>query len=90
MIDTLQYKFALHKRRWDIGYGVTSFFFKLIAVFGFVSSLLQETFIILAVYTFSCYFIGWYWMKSKLLDAEAEVRNQYDPFMREMRNKGKI
>ena len=85
ILDTLQYKFALHKRRFDVGYGVTSYIFKLVAVFGLTSELLKETFIILLFYSIACYFLGWFWMHSKLMDAEAEVRNQYDPFMKEMR-----
>jgi len=32
-----------------------------------------------------CFFVGWLFFKTRFVDAELEVANQYNPFMREMR-----
>ena len=81
------YKILLAKAYFDKGYGLTNYFFKLVAVFGLTSAMLKTTFYILFVYSISCYFIGRWWYNSKIIDTENEINNIYNPFQRQVRDK---
>jgi len=79
------YKLMLWKAYFDKGYGVSSYFKYLIAFYGISSLDVMVTMIIALIYGFSCFFVGWAWYKYKLVDAECEVQNVVNPFVREMR-----
>lgn len=37
------------------------------------------------LFGFICFFLGMFWFKFKVVNAELEVSNQYNPFVKEMR-----
>ena len=81
------YKFVLHKTYLDKGLGVTGYFKYLIAFFGLASKDVNQTLIIAILYALFCYILGWYWINHGYLDAENEVSNQFNPFVKEVREK---
>jgi len=85
------YRFALFKAYFDKGYGVTSYLKYLIAAGGFAAVIdgmkPQILIFIFLFYGFTCFFIGKLWYKYKIADAEKEVDNNINPFVREMRLK---
>lgn len=82
-----KFKILLAKAYFDKGYGLTNYFFKLVAVFGLTTQLAKATFYILFFYSFLCYFIGRWWYKYKFIEVENEINNIFNPFQREMRKK---
>jgi len=81
------YKFALWKAYFDKGYAVTSYlkyFVAIIGIAGFPAKFLIPLFII---YGISCFVVGWIWYKFRITDAENEVGNRYNPFVKQMRRK---
>ena len=93
MMDTRmkQFRFiiALNKKYFDTGLGVTNYVKYLIAFFGLASADLKYTLILAFVYALFCYFFGMFWIKWGLLEAEQEVSNIYNLFVKEMREKFK-
>lgn len=75
----------LLKAYFDKGYGVTSYFKYMIAFYGVTSLNVKSVMIAGVIYGISCFFIGYLWYKYRFTDAEIEVSNQFDPFVREMR-----
>jgi len=82
----LKYKLILLKAYFDKGYGLTHYLFKVIAVFGLVSQKFSETFIMIAVYSIACFVLGILWYKYNWIEAEFEVSNRFNLFMKELRN----
>lgn len=80
------FKLILWKSYFDKGYGLTNYFFKLVAVFGLTSRMIEATFIILFLYTLSCFVIGKVWFHYRIVDMEFEVGNIYNPLSRELRD----
>lgn len=79
------YKFCLLKAYFDKGYGLTSYIKYMIAFFGLASQDVNLVLFIAVIYAFICFFIGWLWFKYRFIDAETEVGNQFNPFVKEMR-----
>lgn len=79
------FRLLLAKAYFDKGYGLTNYFFKLVAVFGLTTGLSEATFIILFFYSISCYILGRWWYKHKLIETENEIGNIFNPFQQEMR-----
>ena len=44
------------------------------------------TIILIFLYFIFCYFLGWYWYNHGFALAETEVANQYNQFVKDMRN----
>ncbi len=84
---TFKYKLALHKRYFDMGYGITSYIKYLIAFFGLASNDVKTTLGIAVIYAIFCYLFGMFLYKIGYAEAEAEVDNQYNLFQKEMREK---
>lgn len=82
-----KFKFLLAKAYFDKGYGITNYFFKLVAVFGLTTQMAKATFYILGAYTLACYFIGRYWYQHQYIDVENDITNLFNPFQREVRKK---
>jgi len=82
-----KFKLLLMKAYFDKGYGLTNYFFKLVAVFGLTTQLARATIIILFIYSFSCYFVGRYWYQHQWIEVENEISNIFNPFQQEMRKK---
>ncbi len=85
MRNTIQYQFALHKKRVDVGYGITYIIKWFLGYFAASSQNVQMTFTLSIIWIISCYFLGWFWIDSRMMEAEQEVNNQNDTFVKEMR-----
>ena len=81
------YKLCLHKAYFEKGYALTNYIKYLIALFGLSSLNVKATLSLGLGYAFFCYFIGLIWYKFRIIDAELEVSNKVNPFVREMRKK---
>ena len=81
------FRFLLAKAYFDKGYGLTNYFFKLVAVFGLTTRMIEETFYIIFFYSISCYFLGRAWYKYKMIETENEISNIFNPFQREVRRR---
>lgn len=85
------YKFALWKKYFDLGTGITNYFTKVLVLAGFAAVLggmkITTTLILGFVYGVFCLFLGWIWVKVGIFEAEQEVSNVYNLFMRQVRRK---
>lgn len=75
----------LVKAYFEKGYALTSYFKYLIGFFALASQDIEQTMIIGGVYGLSCFVVGYVWYKSKMIEAEIEVNNQFNLFVKEMR-----
>ena len=82
-----KYKICLHKSYFDTGLSLTNYLKYLIAFFGLATLNLRLTMIIAVVYAVVCYLLGYLWFKYAWINAEREVKNKYDEFVKEMRGK---
>ena len=80
-------KFALHKRYFDTGFNVLNYLKYPLVLLGFAIPNAKLIILISFFYALGCYFIGWWWLNFGMLDAETEVSNKFNPFIREMRTK---
>jgi len=88
-MNTRIYKLMLWKAYFDKGYGWTSIFKWFIAFYGMSSLNTQTTMIIAVVWAVFCFIIGWLAYRWGWVDAEIEVNNRVNPFVKEMRKKFK-
>ena len=84
------YKFCLHKRYFDQGYGMMSYLKVLLALTG-VGGLFAGIHVGIVIaggvlFGIACYVVGRAWFHFNFVDAEVEVTNRINPFVREMRN----
>ena len=85
--STFKDRVLLQKRYFDLGYGITSYFKLLIALFGISSLNVRATMIIAVAYGIFCYIFGWAWVKYGWYTADIEITNMFNLFVREMRSK---
>lgn len=89
MKDETKYKILLHKRFFDIGYGMTSYLKTLFVVVGVsvaVNKAPVEYIVVVGLlYGIACYVFGYYFVKHKWFEADIEVGNVYNKFVKEMR-----
>jgi len=85
-----KYKLCLWKGYFEKGYAITSYIKYIIVLLGFYSILSNVDIIyislLMAIYGLSCFFIGWGWYHFKWIEAEIEVNNNFNLFVKEMRN----
>jgi hypothetical protein len=81
------YKFALHKRYFDTGMGVTNYLKYPLVLLGIAIPNVKAIVYVAVIYAIACYFLGWWWLNGGMTDAENEVSNQFNPFVKEMRKK---
>ena len=90
-ISKAKYRFCLWKRYFETGYSITNFFKYFIFIFGFYDGFkagnLKLTFILAFFYIIFCFFLGHYWLKYGYFEAEQEVSNRFNPFVKEVRGK---
>lgn len=79
-------KFALHKRYFDTGFSVLNYLKYPLVLLGVAIPDVKAIIAISVVYAVSCYFIGWWWLNYGMTEAETEVSNRFNPFVKEMRN----
>jgi hypothetical protein len=81
------YKAMLWKEYFDKGYGVTSYVKWIIALTGLTTRSFALTMALFALYGLLCFGIGKLWYKYGLVNAEHEVQNVVNPFVKEVREK---
>lgn len=85
MIDFL--KIALHKRYFDVGFGVLNYLKYPLVLLGIAIPDSKSIIFMALGYAVFCYLLGWWWLNFGMCDAETEISNRYNPFVKEMRNK---
>ena len=84
------YKFALWKAYFEKGYSVLSYPKWVIGVFG-VGEVVNKNYLMVLFGAFLffllCIIVGLIWYKKGIAQAEAEVGNQYNLFVKQMRRK---
>ena len=80
-------KILLHKKRFDIGYGETSFIKLVLALFGITTLDLKLTMSLAVFYAVFCYIFGWGFIKYGWLQAQIEINNLNNLFVKQMRKK---
>lgn len=89
--NTFKYKFCLWKAYFDTGYGMLSMPKYILILLGFGDTIMSQgsnkiRIIILGlVFALVCFLIGWAWFRYDLQEANLEVGNQYNAFVKEMR-----
>lgn len=87
--ETKLLTFALHKYYFDRGYGISGIIKYFVGLIGLAGSIIQKDVSLILIIGFSyalfCYLLGMFWVKYRIADAEAEIGNRINPFMREMR-----
>lgn len=78
-------KLALHKRYFDVGFGVLNYLKYPLLLLGFAIPEVKSIIIIAFLYALACYIIGWWWLNKGMIEAETEISNIYNPFVQEMR-----
>ena len=85
--STFKDRVLLQKRYFDLGYGITSYFKLLIALFGISSLNVRATMIIAVAYGIFCYTFGWAFVKYGWYSVDIEISNKFNFFVQEMRAK---
>ncbi len=80
-------KFALHKRYFDQGFGVLNYVKYPLALLGFAIPNIKYIILVAIFYAVVCYIVGWWWLNRGMLDAENEISNRFNPFVRDVREK---
>ncbi len=80
------YKFCLWKAYFEKGYGLSHYFFKLVAVLGITAGNVKALGIFGVLYAIFCFFLGWGWYHYGVIYQEIEVGNRFNIFVTEMRN----
>ena len=84
-----KYKLAQAKAYWETGYGLTHYIKYPLAIFGFATANWTEVVYLGILYFFFCFFFGYMWYKTHMIDAVMELSNQHNPYVQEMREKFK-
>lgn len=79
-------KFALHKRYFDTGFSVLNYLKYPLVLMGIAIPNVKSIIGVAVLYGLACYFLGWWWLNKGMTEAEAEVSNRYNPFVKEMRS----
>jgi hypothetical protein len=82
-----KYSLVWWKSRFEKGYALSHYIFKLIAVLGLTSQQTKLTFILTFIYSMSCFVVGILWYKYGFVVLEKEIENQNDLFVKEMRKR---
>jgi len=70
--------------------GLTNYFKYLIAFFGLASANIKLTLVIGIAYAVFSYILGWGWYNTKFRETEIEVQNQFNLFVKEMRDSNSV
>lgn len=79
-------KLALHKRYFEQGFGTLNYLKYPLLLLGFAIPNIKYIIIISILYAGICYILGWWWLNRGMMEAEIEISNRYNPFVKEMRN----
>lgn len=78
--------FLWHKKYFDTGFSLLNYLKYIIAFFGLASNDVYSTMLLAVFFGVLCYLVGFLWIKFKLADAENEINNLLNPFMKEVRD----
>ena len=84
-IGVFKFRFLLWKRYFDTGLSVTGYVKYLIAFFGVASSDVRMTLVLGIIYGMLCFVIGYAWYRYDFVEANNEIDNRFNRFVREMR-----
>lgn len=88
-----KYKFLLWKRYFEMGYSITNYVKYMIVLFG-ISPAGASAELLLGIgvlYAICCQIVGWAWFRYGFMEADTEITNRYNTFVKEMREKvGKL
>lgn len=86
-----KFNFVLWKTYFDTGFGLTNYIKYAIALYGIVVSKelfnINKLLWIVVLYAISCFIIGYCWYRYGFKEAEIEVNNKFNLFVKEMRHK---
>lgn len=77
-------KFALHKKYFDTGLSITNYLKYPLFLLGIAIPDPKAIIIVAGLYACFCYILGRWWLKN-MTEAETEISNRYNPFVKEMR-----
>lgn len=80
-------KLALHKKYFDTGRGVIDYLKYPLLAMGIAIPNLKIILWVAIAYALACYLIGWWWLNFGMKDAENEVENRFNPFVKQVRRK---
>ena len=80
-----KYKILIHKAYFDKGWAFSSYIKYLIALFGLSSLDVKSTIYLGLGYAIFCYILGYLMYKYQFVEAEAEINNRFNLFVKEMR-----
>ena len=87
--NKLQFKINLHLAYFNKGFTLLNYFKYLLAILGVGAAMVKTPIylisLVAASYAFLCYFLGWLWINKGWLDAENDVQNKFNPFVKDMR-----
>ena len=83
--SNLKWIILMLKRFFDTGYSLTNYIKYVIALFGLSSLNISKTMVLAFVYALFCFIIGYIWHRYRFADVEAEIGNQFNPFIGEVR-----
>ena len=81
------YKFVLWKTYFEKGYSITSYLKYVVAIAAIKIDSLVTIAWIGVFYAIACFLLGKLWFKYGFMEAEYEVQNNVNPFVREMRKR---
>ena len=82
------YKFFLVKAYFDKGFSILNYLKYLILLLGLeriIGGDVSSAILMITAYAIVCFILGFIIYHYKFIEAENEVRNRYDPFIKEMR-----
>lgn len=74
------------KAYFECGYGITQYVKYLIAFNGLASRNVKLTMALAIIYVPFCFILGWYWYNHGWITREIEVSNEFNWFVKQMRN----
>ena len=90
-MNIIKYKLLLWKAYVMTGYSLTQILKYIIMVFvGWEVTGgrdLSKIIGVAVIYAIFCYVLGWVWFKFELVNAEQEISNQFNPFVKQVRSK---
>lgn len=81
-----KYRILLYKNYLDTGLGLTYYLKYLILLFGVMSMDVKNTIFIIIAYVIISFILGYCWFRFGWMEANTEVSNRFNKFVKEMRN----
>lgn len=85
-VRPLKWNVMLVKRFFDTGYGITGYIKYPIFFFGIATLEVRSTMILAVLYAIVCVLVGYWWFVFRFAEADVEMSNMVNIFVREMRD----